>query len=87
MRSHLIGDEHFYGFVRHIKDLCRLWCSTEVFRFKLRIKCCNDQLNPPPKAVIRYDIIKQFQKHLTRLYQQGANSVRIGTYEIVGGVG
>ena len=33
MRSHLIGDEHFYGFLRHIKDLCRLWCSTEVFRF------------------------------------------------------
>ena len=32
MRSHLIGDEHFYGFLRHIKDLCRLWCSTEVFR-------------------------------------------------------
>ena len=36
MRSHLIGDEHFYGFLRHIKDLCRLWRSTEVFRFKAR---------------------------------------------------
>ena len=35
MRSHLIVDEHFYGFLRHIKDLCRLWCSTEVFRIKV----------------------------------------------------
>ena len=34
MRSHFVGDERFYGFLRHIKDLCRLWCSTEVFRIK-----------------------------------------------------
>ena len=35
----IIGDEHFYGFLRHIKDLCRLWRSTEVFRIMVISSC------------------------------------------------